>query len=180
MSQGRIIEVSEILMGSVLAADVAAAATEITIADFAADSTDLATDSTDHADFAARVTMVDEAPGVYTADTTTPTTAPAATRRIAVRRSRDGMVERAGVGTIGRRNLLRVGTCCQRPAFASRVVPVIVITNPAQAVPLAEALLAKAGAIPAAGSVERGTTVWVNVADIGTQTSNAPRSGISY
>lgn len=29
----------------------------------------------------------------------------------------------------------------QRPAFASRVVPVIVITNPAQAVPLAEALL---------------------------------------
>ena len=29
----------------------------------------------------------------------------------------------------------------QRPAFTSRVVPVIVITNPAQAVPLAEALL---------------------------------------
>lgn len=31
--------------------------------------------------------------------------------------------------------------CTQRPAFTSRVVPVIVITNPAQAVPLAEALL---------------------------------------
>ncbi|MEX1165459.1 MAG: keto-deoxy-phosphogluconate aldolase, partial [Hydrogenophaga sp.] len=32
-------------------------------------------------------------------------------------------------------------TCFSRPAFKSRVVPVIVLTDPAHAVPLAHALL---------------------------------------